>query len=121
MAREITTAALVALLRRGGKPAWRSALEAVETGSVIAELEAEHGLLAGDALDCAVTEIGAWERRGIRVLSPADGEYPDNLRTVADGCRSSGGTPWGARFGGSLPGNRGVFAFSSRRRGAPRW
>jgi DNA processing protein len=56
----------------------------VESGSVIAELEAEHGLLAGDALDCAVTEIGAWERRGIRVLSPADGEYPDSLRTVAD-------------------------------------
>ncbi len=84
MTRETETAALVALLRSGGKPAWRRAAAALETGTVIAQLEAEHGLLAGDALDRAVAEIGAWGRRGIRVLSPADGDYPDNLRTVGD-------------------------------------
>ncbi len=84
MVRDTTTAALVALLRNGGKPAWRRAVETLESGGAIVELEAVHGLLAGDALDRAVAEIGAWERRGIRVLSPADAEYPGNLRNVAD-------------------------------------
>ena len=81
---ESDTPALVALLRGGGRSARRRALDALATGSVLAELEADQGLLAGEARERAAREIAAWHERGIDVISAADTDYPENLRGLAD-------------------------------------
>ncbi len=84
MVRESGTEALVALLRDAGK-AWRLRVaRASQAGGALAELEVEHGLLAGEQLACARAEIAAWRGRGIDVVSPADDRYPENLRNVAE-------------------------------------
>jgi DNA processing protein len=84
MVRESETEALVALLRGAGRSWRRRAAQVSETGGARAELEAQHGLLAGEQLACARAEIAAWKGRGIEVVSLGDGAYPENLRTVAD-------------------------------------
>lgn len=59
--------------------------EAVEQrGSAIAVLEEERGIFAHDGIDETVAALEDWERRGIRVMSVLDPEYPENLRTVHD-------------------------------------
>ncbi|MGO9975158.1 MAG: DNA-processing protein DprA [Solirubrobacteraceae bacterium] len=78
------TVALVALLRGCRRSLREQANEALASGNVMAQLEAEHGLFADDALARACAEIALWERRGIRVVSPADCKYPDRMRTVAE-------------------------------------
>lgn len=47
-------------------------------------LEREHGLLAGSTLAPMLARLTDWEQQGIRVLTAADREYPDNLRAVYD-------------------------------------
>jgi DNA processing protein len=75
---------LVALLRGADSRRWREARVAVERDAVLALLEAEHGLLAEAELQRAAEQIAAWNARGILVRSPADGGYPDNLRSLPD-------------------------------------
>lgn len=80
------TAALVALLRAGGR-AWTGyVLEARGAGtrgvSAVAVLERELGLLSYEALANAEREIARWQARGYRVLPLSDPDYPQNLRVV---------------------------------------
>ncbi len=80
------TAALVALLREGGR-AWTGyVLEARSAGargvSAVAVLERELGLLSYEALANAEREIAAWRARGYRLLPLSDPGYPENLRVV---------------------------------------
>jgi DNA processing protein len=78
------TAALVVLLRSGAQP-WNAYADLVEErGTAIAVLEEELGLFARDQLEHAAAEVAAWERRGMRVLTLLDGDYPENLRAVHD-------------------------------------
>jgi DNA processing protein len=77
-------AALVALLRRGGRSPRRYADLVEETGSAYALLDAELGLLARDELEAAAGQIASWEARGIRLATVLDREYPENLRAVHD-------------------------------------
>ena len=77
-------AALVALLKTGAKP-WRTYAALVEErGSALTVLEEELGLLASDGLAEAIADIEGWERRGMRMLSVLDPDYPENLRAVYD-------------------------------------
>lgn len=77
-------AALVALLKTATRP-WHEYAEAIEErASALAVLEAERGLFALDELDRAATELGCWERSGIRLLTVLEPDYPENLRTVYD-------------------------------------
>ncbi len=80
------TAALVALLRAGGR-AWTGyVLEARSAGtrgvSAVAVLERELGLLSYEALANAQQDIAAWQARGYRLLPLSDPDYPENLRVV---------------------------------------
>ncbi|MGH2843665.1 MAG: DNA-processing protein DprA [Solirubrobacteraceae bacterium] len=83
------TAALVALLRAGGR-AWARYIARTrrERGaravSALAVLEQELGLLAYDALATAGEQIQEWRARGYRLVSILDGDYPANL-SVVDG------------------------------------
>ncbi len=90
------TAALVALLRVGKRP-WPHYAELVEQrGSATAVLEEE---LAGvdqpqttllpttgqaELIAQAEADIAAWDSQGIRLVSPLDPDYPDNLRAIHD-------------------------------------
>jgi DNA processing protein len=91
----LETAALIALVRRGGR-AWHHAADVVEsTGSAVAVLR---GDVPGDAepltlfgnkapaeepdLDAVIGEIEAWQREGIQILTVLDAGYPTNLRSV---------------------------------------
>jgi DNA processing protein len=94
------TAAMIGLLRRGGR-VWHQYADLVEsTGSAI-EILAGGGEPGGtdepagtlfdmdrapsaDApdLDAIVAEIRGWQAEGIQVLSVLDEEYPPNLRTI---------------------------------------
>lgn len=77
-------AALVLLLKTATGP-WTTYTEAVEQrGSAVAVLEEQRGIFADDGIDDAIAEIAGWERRGIRVRSVLDLDYPENLRTVHD-------------------------------------
>lgn len=77
-------AALVALLRTTTRP-WRVCADLVEgQGSAIAVLEQERGLFAADELSACREAIGAWDRRGLRMTTVLDGDYPENLRAVHD-------------------------------------
>ena len=77
-------AALVAVLRTATQP-WHVYADLVEDqGSPAAVLEQERGLLAGEEIGEARAAIAAWERRGLRMWTVLDGEYPENLRAVND-------------------------------------
>lgn len=80
------TAALVALLRQGGR-AWTSyVLAARQQGagrvSALAILEQALGLLSYEALAGAQQDIETWQALGYQVLPLSDREYPENLRVV---------------------------------------
>jgi DNA processing protein len=81
------TAALVALLRAGGRT-WAAYIVAARkaggthAGLAPTVLDQEFGLLAYAAMDDAVSELEMWGARGYRVLSVLDTGYPDNLRSV---------------------------------------
>lgn len=80
------TAALVALLREGGR-AWTNYVLAArqhgtERVSALAILEQELGLLSYELLATAQQDIERWQARGYRVLALSDPEYPENLRVV---------------------------------------
>jgi DNA processing protein len=88
------TAALVVLLRGGGRP-WQAYAEIVEeAGSALDVLERERtggdgqvSLFAGQHepfVEAAQAEISAWEASGMRLLTVLDPDYPDNLRAVHD-------------------------------------
>jgi DNA processing protein len=86
-------AALIALLRAGGRP-WTEFADLVEeAGSAIAVLEreraAEPATLFGDEgpfppLEQISAEIDAWEGEGMRLHTVLDPGYPENLRGVHD-------------------------------------
>lgn len=80
------TAALVALLREGGRPWTNYVLAARQHGadrvSALAILEQELGLLSYEALANAQREIEHWQARGFKVLPFSDPSYPENLRVV---------------------------------------
>jgi DNA processing protein len=94
------TAAMIGLLRRGGR-VWHQYADLVESaGSAIEVLAAGSGLSGVDEpaatlfemdpappaeepdLDAIIAEIRAWQAEGIQVLSVLDEEYPPNLRTI---------------------------------------
>jgi DNA processing protein len=77
------TAALVALLREGRHGWTRYAAEVAAVG-VEAVLDAELGLLAGEAIERARAEIGGWHQRGIHLVSLWDDDYPANLSRVPE-------------------------------------
>ncbi|MGD9572894.1 MAG: DNA-processing protein DprA [Thermoleophilia bacterium] len=87
-------AALVALLRRGGRIWHLVSDEIEERGSAIAILD-ETSLSADltlfpaqtdqrieEDLDAVVAEIGEWEAEGIRLVTVLDDDYPQNLRAI---------------------------------------
>lgn len=80
------TAALVALLREGGRAWARYVLaarqQAAAAVSALAILEDELGLLSYEALERAQLDIERWQARGFQVLPPWDPAYPENLRVV---------------------------------------
>jgi DNA processing protein len=82
----VETAALVALLREGGRPWARYVVAARSSGasgvSALAVLEQELGLLSYEALASAEHELERWQARGYQVLAASDAAYPDNLRVV---------------------------------------
>jgi DNA processing protein len=82
----LETAALVALLREGGRAWARYVVAARRSGaarlSALAVLEQELGLLSYEALAAAESELEGWQARGYTVLSLSHPEYPDNLRVV---------------------------------------
>jgi DNA processing protein len=92
----LETAALIALLRRGGR-AWHHYADVVEAaGSAVAVLrgdapEAEpepltlfEATASSDEpdLEAIVAEVESWQREGMRILTVLDDEYPANLRSV---------------------------------------
>jgi DNA processing protein len=82
----VETAALVALLREGGR-AWASYVLAArqrgtESVSAIAILEQELGMLSYEALANAQQDIERWQARGYQVLPLSDRAYPENLRVI---------------------------------------
>lgn len=84
MSVQLEHAALVALLRRSPN-AWRLHGELIEmSGSALAVLEQERGLLARSELDPVLSEIDAWERDGLSLVTVLDDGYPDNLRAAHD-------------------------------------
>ncbi len=82
----VETAALVALLRAGGRAWTNYVLAARQRGtqgvSALAMLEQELGLLSYEALAAAETDIENWRARGYQVLALSDPAYPENLRVV---------------------------------------
>jgi DNA processing protein len=82
----LETAALVALLREGGRAWARYVVAARRSGaarlSAVAVLEQELGLLSYEALAAAERELEGWQARGYEVLSLSHPDYPDNLRVI---------------------------------------
>jgi len=92
------TAALIALLRRGGRIWHLVSDEIEERGSALAVLEGRGPETSGAAdltlfpaeadqqrdedLDAIVAEIGDWEAEGIHLVTVLDEDYPQNLRTI---------------------------------------
>jgi DNA processing protein len=77
-------AALVSLLRNGTRP-WTEYAELIEQrGGALAVLEEDQGLFAREGLGDASAQIARWERRGIRILTVLDPDYPENLHAVHD-------------------------------------
>lgn len=87
MSSRTETAALVALMRAGGRPWTNYILEVRRAGGahgVSAEvlLERELGLLAYQALADATEELQRWEASGYTLVTMVDRNYPENLRVV---------------------------------------
>ena len=87
MSGEDETAALVALLRAGGRTWARYVVKVRQAGqarsvSAQALLEQELGLLAYAAQEQAQSEISEWAARGYRLVSVLDPDYPINLSVV---------------------------------------
>ena len=88
------SAALVALLRLGRRPAQAYAEPVQDAGSALEVLERELAETAGQGslmppepeplLARAALEIERWRADGIQVLTLLDRDYPDNLRAVYD-------------------------------------
>jgi DNA processing protein len=82
----LETAALVTLLRAGGRAWTNYVLAARQRGadrvSAIAILEQELGLLSYEALAEAQQDIEGWNARGFNVLPFSDRAYPENLRVA---------------------------------------
>jgi DNA processing protein len=82
----VETAALVALLREGGRAWTNYVLAARQRGtervSALAILEQELGLLSYEAVAAAQQDIDAWQARGFQVLPLSDRAYPENLRVI---------------------------------------
>jgi DNA processing protein len=87
MGQDEETAALVAVLRAGGRP-WASYIVAArrgggpQVGLAQAVLDQELGLLAYGAVNEATAELAGWQARGYRLVSMLDADYPDNLRSI---------------------------------------
>ncbi len=80
----LESAALVALLRGGGRP-WQQYAELVEeAGSAAAVLDQEQGLLAPQNAEAAKEEIEQWTSQGFNLTTLLDPDYPENLRAVHD-------------------------------------
>jgi DNA processing protein len=96
----LETAAMIGLLRRGGR-AWHQFADLVESsGSALAVLAGDAKIDGGDEpagtlfelepatpadepdLEAIMAEIRGWQAEGIQVLSVLDEEYPSNLRTI---------------------------------------
>jgi DNA processing protein len=91
----LETAAVVALVRRGGR-AWHEYADLVETtGSALAVLRGDipddqepltlfedREPLEEPDLDAVVAELEGWQREGMRILTVLDEAYPTNLRSV---------------------------------------
>lgn len=78
------TAVLVALLRTGVVAPAVCADLLEESGSALAALEEQQGLLAPGLIDAAAAEVEQWSRQSIQLLTVLDPEYPQNLRAVHD-------------------------------------
>jgi DNA processing protein len=78
------TAALVALLRSGGRPPAHYSELVEEAGSAQVILEEEQGLLAAELSADAVRDLSNWTLQGLRVATVLDDDYPENLRAVHD-------------------------------------
>jgi DNA processing protein len=82
----VETAALVALLREGGRPWARYVVAARKPDpggvSALAVLEQELGLLSYESLANAELELQRWQASGYQVLTSAHADYPDNLRVI---------------------------------------
>jgi DNA processing protein len=90
------TSALIALLRRGGRPWHQIGTLAEEAGGAIAVLNGDYEDPAEPSaptlfdaspddppdLDAIAGEVEAWEAEGMRVVTVLDDEYPENLRAV---------------------------------------
>ena len=87
-------AALIALLRAGGRPWTEYAAMVEEAASAVAVLERERAAepatlfdaepSESSELEAIAAEIEAWEAAGMRFYTVLDPGYPDNLRTVHD-------------------------------------
>jgi len=86
-------AALIALLRAGGRPWAECAALVEEAGSAVAVLEREHATepatlfdetRPATGLETIAAEIDAWEAGGMRLYTVLDPGYPENLRAVHD-------------------------------------
>src|SRR2546421_5297217 len=88
MASALDTAALVVLLRRGRRSPQAYAELVEEAGSAVSVLERDElqrSLFDLDPdLDATVSEIEAWEARGIQLVGVLDPRYPRNLLAVHD-------------------------------------
>ena len=88
MASALDTAALVVLLRRGRRSPQAYAELVEEAGSAVSVLEhdeLQRSLFDLDPdLDATVSEIEAWEARGIQLVGVLDPRYPRNLLAVHD-------------------------------------
>jgi DNA processing protein len=79
---EAWTIAIIALLREGQR-GWSQLCPEVEAAGAEAVLDAEVGLLAGEAREHAAAELRGWRDRGIRVIAGHDDAYPASLQTVS--------------------------------------
>ena len=88
MASARDTSALVVLLRRGRRSPQAYAELVEEAGSAVSVLERDElqrSLFDLDPdLDATVSEIEAWEARGIQLVGVLDPRYPRNLLAVHD-------------------------------------
>ena len=89
MVRDDEIAALVALMRIGGRP-WASYVVAARrasgpcAGLAKVVLDQELGLFADGAVNDAAAEVEGWQASGYRIVSILDADYPDNLRSIAN-------------------------------------
>ncbi|MGI8920259.1 MAG: DNA-processing protein DprA [Solirubrobacteraceae bacterium] len=92
MSRLRETAAVVALLRRGGRPPHELSERIEVAGSATAVLggadDSAPRLFAADAygqvvdLEAIAGEVAGWESQGLAVITVLDARYPPNLRTI---------------------------------------